>query len=622
MRDFPGGGVLIGAGKGLFLARTVNGALTVAPAGTADTGGVPDMRVVPGGGVLIGAAKGLFFGVPTPLSNAKVDIRDKENLDKSSIDVNRDLSFVFTIERHACVPAADKLDLKVRVTAPGDKPTDSPKLTPTSNYYIATITLPWRIDKPDQWLFQIIATSGGADRLVGDVQKLTFVNASWWERWWRIFASVVAMVLAFTNFALFALARRSARAWRLATDDSWGTGVLRVATLLMTHIPKAQLWIIDRYFQRIRKALAEAKAMQAPRPFLPLPLTASDGRLQASDEATAPPWNGRRLWVQGASGMGKTALFQNVTESHFRDNETAYTAYAKWGFILVTFAARDFAGSGEDKDDPAWVLDAVKATLSSEQLTFANSALLTRFLEGGTIGVAIDGLNEVDRSRAVAAFTRAFEAAPMLVTSQQQPDNNRFTTWSLPTNIRNFTSELLRLYLVEQAETVDKRITVSGLKDAIRSGYDVRLIIDLARPDPDHAELPADRMGLYAAVIKAGWPTAPEEVRKEQQSLAAAAAWRMVSERKPNEDMRRLKPDIDLPATLLGALADAPQKYNTPVRLVRRVGNAAYEFVHDQMHAYLAARWFTQNGLSVLELEKMVVNSTIWTHSPDARRTL
>jgi hypothetical protein len=321
--------------------------------------------------------------------------------------------------------------------------------------------------------------------------------------------------------------------------------------------------------------------------------------------------------------MGKTALFRNITESHFRDNETAYAAYAKWGCILVTLAARDFAGSGEDKDDPAWVVDAVRATLSSEGLTFASSALLTRFLESGTIGVAIDGLNEVDRSRSVAAFTRAFEKAPTLVTSQQQPDNDRFTSWHLPRDIRNFTSELLRLYLTaEQAETVDKRITATGLKDAIRSGYDVRLVIDLSLPDPDHAEIPADRIGLYAAVIKAGWPDAPDEMRKEQQSLTAAAAWRMVSERKPNENMRRLKPDVDLPGDLLIALADVPEKYNRTVRLIRRAGSGAFEFVHDQMHAYLAARWFTQDGFVAAELEKMVGASTIWTQSTDARRTL
>ena len=206
----------------------------------------------------------------------------------------------------------------------------------------------------------------------------------------------------------------------------------------------------------------------------------------------------------------------------------------------------------------------------------------------------------------------------MLVTSQQ-PGNDRFTTWQLPPDIRAFTSDLLRLYLPEQAEVVVKRIAASGLRDAIRSGYDVRLVIDLVRPDPDHAELPADRIGLYAAVIKAGWP---EDVCQEQQNLTAAAAWRMVSERKPNEDMRRLKPDSDLPSSILAALADAPDNDDRSVRLVRRVGAGAFEFVHDQMHAYLAARWFAQDGRSMAELERMIAGSTIWTQSTDARRIL
>jgi hypothetical protein len=129
-------------------------------------------------------------------------------------------------------------------------------------------------------------------------------------------------------------------------------------------------------------------------------------------------------------------------------------------------------------------------------------------------------------------------------------------------------------------------------------------------------------MGLYAAVLKAGWPEVPEDLRREQQNLTAAAAWRMVSERKANEDMRRLKPDMDLPPTLLVALADAPENDNRAVRLIRRVGGGAFEFVHDQMHAYLAARWFAQSDFSVGELDKMVAGSTIWSQSADARRTV
>ena len=320
--------------------------------------------------------------------------------------------------------------------------------------------------------------------------------------------------------------------------------------------------------------------------------------------------------------MGKTALVQHVMDSHFRNCETAFDAYAGWGCVLVKFAARDFSAGGEDSDDSKWVVDAIRGTLSSKNLTFASDALLRRFLESGTIGVAIDGLSEVDRARAVSAFTRDFPQGPMIVTSQQA-GGERFDIFRLPTDIRNFTSDLLRQYLKpDQAEALDARIARSGLKDAIRSGYDVMLIIDLARADPDGIELPTDRMGLYADVIKVGWPDAPEDLRKEQQGQIAAAAWRMVSERKPNEDMRRLKPNVDLPSDLLIALADAFEREGKPVRLVRRVGDGAFEFVHDQMHAYLAARWFAQDGLSVRELEKMVEGSTIWTQTPDARRTL
>ena len=90
--DLPGGGMLISAEKGWFLARAVNGAVTVAPVGAADTGRVFAIRDLPGGGVLIGAENGLFFGLPTPLSLAKVDIRDKANLDGSQIDARRKLT--------------------------------------------------------------------------------------------------------------------------------------------------------------------------------------------------------------------------------------------------------------------------------------------------------------------------------------------------------------------------------------------------------------------------------------------------------------------------------------------------------------------------------------------------
>jgi hypothetical protein len=616
----PGGGLLFVTDNELFVAHIENDEASFVKVGGELRGQyVYKTLNWPGDAkVLLNTSGGLFVSILRPLLDARVKIPDRKNLDGSVTDPKRALSVTFTIN-HPCASIADKLDLKVRVTAPNRKPVEIPEQSVVPGSSIAELTIPLRIDTAGQWLFQLISTANGMERAVGDVQKLDFVSSSTVEsivqQWWKVLGVSLGILLALANTTLFAIARYSPQAWRLATDDGWATWSLRFAILLLSHFPKAQLWIIDLYFRHVRSSLRE------PRPFLPLPLTTT-GRFELSTEALAPPWKGQRLWVQGGSGMGKTALFRNIAESHFRDHETAFAAYAKWRCILVPFAARDFAGSGEDKDDPAWVVDAVRATLSSEGLTFASDTLLTRFLESGTIAVAIDGLNEVDRTRAVAAFSRMFSEAPMLVTSQQ-PGNDRFTTWRLPTDIRDFTSDLLRLYLTpELSEAVIKRISASGLKDTLRSGYDVRLIIDLARADLHLRSLPDDRMGLYAAVIEAGWPDVAVDARREQQNLTAAAAWRMVSERKPNEDIRRLKADIDLPADLLTALADAPEKDNRPVRLIRRVGGNGFEFVHDQMHSYLAARWFTQAGLSVGELERMVAGSTIWTQAPDARRTL
>jgi hypothetical protein len=619
MTPFPGGGELIQGRNGWFLAREDGGKVSLTPVGGPDTGGMRGTaRPSVSGGLLIMANNGVFATVQKSLTQAQVDIPKKKDWNGKQIEARpTPSSLALTIE-HECAPSADRLGINVRMMRPGEQApgrlTGIVGITPGETS--ADLAISPLFNEPGQWSFQVVATSGGVERQVGEAQTLTFVSGPWFERWWKILTIVFGLTIALLNLVLFGIARRSAWAWRVATDDGWGTWMLRVATLALSHIKWAQLWIIDLYFQRIRKQL------QGPRPFLPLPLTATDGQVMAAADALAPPWKGKRIWVQGASGMGKTAIFRHFTEMHFREYENAFLACAGWGCMVVPFAARDFASSGEDKDDPAWVVDAVRATLSSEGLTFTSSTLLSRFLDSGTIGIAIDGLNEVDRTRAVAAFSRAFSEAPVLVTSQQ-PGPDRFVTWRLPSDIRAFTFDLLCLYLSsEDAETVMKRIGALGLQDAIRSGYDVRLVIDLARTDPQNAPLPADRMGLYAAVIEAGWPDASDDVRQEQQSLLAAAAWRMVSERKPNEDMRRLKPDADLPANLLKALADAPQNDDRPVPLVRRVGGTAFEFVHDQMHTYLAARWFAQEGISTAELEKMVASSTIWTQSSDARRTL
>jgi hypothetical protein len=170
--DLPGGGVLIWAEKGWFLAGELGGKFSVAPAGDADTGSVYGMRDSPGGGVLIRAEKGLFRTVQTPLERAQVDIHDKKSWEGSPIDPSRSLLLEFTIA-HECARSADKLGLNVRVVAPGDEPPGKlmegiERITPRAT--VAEFAISSVFDKPGRWSFQVVATSGGVERQVGEPQ--------------------------------------------------------------------------------------------------------------------------------------------------------------------------------------------------------------------------------------------------------------------------------------------------------------------------------------------------------------------------------------------------------------------------------------------------------------------
>ena len=74
MGDFPGG-MLIGAEKGLFLAREAGGKVTVEPAGDGDTGRVLAIHAFPGG-ALIGAWSSVFVARQAGGTISVVDVTD------------------------------------------------------------------------------------------------------------------------------------------------------------------------------------------------------------------------------------------------------------------------------------------------------------------------------------------------------------------------------------------------------------------------------------------------------------------------------------------------------------------------------------------------------------------
>jgi hypothetical protein len=601
--------------KGLFFLQNKDGQIAFNQVGNLGTGLIGKVQDVGEAGYLFESDGKLLLANRTDLSQAYVSSVNGTSLYGNPPESDLDSPIDFSIQ-HPCAATFQQFGLTADLAAPGGQ-----KLTlgdRLANFAVAgqkiTMTARLPIHVLGTWKLQFYLQNGSSKLSVGSPQEMIFSSSQSQRAFYSKLSYWGTAVLALINLILFLAARRWPPAWRVVVDKSIPTAAFRVFTVALSHIRPAQLWILDLYFVALKRSLSPEM------PFLSLPLSGDDDTVTA-DKLVAPPWRNRRVWIQGNSGMGKSALYRHLIDKHFRSCKNAFEANRKWGCVLVAFSARDFASGGSDETTPDWVVAAIKNTLSQRQLTFDDDTLLRRMLRTGVIGVAIDGLHEAGRTRSVEAFASAFAVAPIFVTSQE-PASPMFEHFRLPIDMRAYTLELLRLYLGKHdADVVMKRIVDSGLSESISSGYDVRLIVDIVKSNARSAPLPSDRMGLYDIVVRSGWPRVSAEAYRDQLDRASAAAWRIVSERKPNEDKRRFVPNVDLAQDLLEALAEAPERHRTPVRLMRKVGTA-FEFVHDQMHSFLAARWFTQKDFNCKELQAMVASSTIWSDSSPARRTL
>jgi hypothetical protein len=638
----PGIGVLIRTEhNGLFLAWPTGDGIAVTPAGDIDLGRMLETTEVSGAGTLIAGhnmkkvKRGELFETRLfqiiQLPSRSANVRLKYGTTGDSVDLDHDRVLRFSIQDFPCASALNQMGVEMRLTAPGRNTaliTDPLHIQVLAKPHTAEVNVEVRLDEPGFWNFQLLTKFGGKTRLIGSPQALHVTmpqEGASWKLWLLPSLLAIGVIYAVVNLGLFVAARKWPRAWRIATDRGWiKTSLLRVATVLLTHSRWCQLWLLDLYFQQC-KANAERNgdAGILDERFVDVNLSSISGKSEPSDKVTKTPWVAKRFWIQGNTGMGKTALFRHASKEHFVNYKNAFQAYRAYGCILVAFEARYFTGEHGRRDQPpwAWVLYGIKATLASANMPFEDDNLLKRILREGTVAVAIDGPDEAARGPAVIEFTRQYPKVPMLVTSQEE-ESARFEAWHLPSDIRNYADKLLREYLGQDtADTVRCAISASGLIDELRSGYDVRLLIDIVKKDVVDAPLPSSRLELYKEVVNAAWPHGTKSAIQEQQERTSAAAWAMVSKRAPSENMRRIRADEDLSAELLRALANVPDVKGKPVRLVRPAAGA-FEFVHDQMHFYLAARWFTWPGRNVDEQIELISESLIRKHVFDRRKTL
>jgi hypothetical protein len=591
MRDLPGGGVLIQAEHGLF--RYDPAAARVVEAGGAATGRVDSMRDLPGGGVLIQAERGLFLGSALPLGvTTPVLPFSPPRLDRARPSEDR-ISITVAL-RHPCASVAGNLGLSLVAEGP-DRP---PQVTPARLAHsspvgpeTALLVGEFQFDRPGEWILALRqgATPVGA-ALRFSVGAPTFVEQLLAA--WQWVAGGFALLYTAAFAALLLATRRSAMAFRILADAVWAKW-LTWPFFFLRHVPAVQRWVLEPWFQNVRQAVRRGVSHLDP------PVTAADGTTDEASHLLSMLRERPRVWLQGRSGMGKSSVFAAWERTYFPADENATLADAvrRFGFILVMLPVRHYAAlqPPEPNRPETWVVEAVRRRFEMFMLGDVEHALVRSMLKAGHIALALDGMNEADRDSALSAFARQFPQVRLLVTSQTRADG--WDLWQLPADVASLRARLLSLWLgPEKGAELERRIIAKGLADTILSGYDLRLVADLAGSDPASAPIPADRIALYRAMLALAKDAAGAPMRLEALKMLA---WTMLIER------RREITTAD--GTKLG---DAVVKGLTweGVRILRQVGTL-HEFRHDQMRAFLAALWLVEELPSVTALQEAMMKA-------------
>ena len=136
--------------------------------------------------------------------------------------------------------------------------------------------------------------------------------------------------------------------------------------------------------------------------------------------------------------------------------------------------------------------------------------------------------------------------------------------------------------------------TLAGdLVQEIRSGYDVELIADLTQRG---RKIPSDRLGLYDAAFAA---VAESDPGQNGDHALCREAWRLfLSGVRPFQPYEQLDEDVLRP-------------FEQEHVVTRRRG--AYQFRHDLMRSYAAARWVMRHTSSMTERIARLEVDLLWT---------
>ena len=385
-------------------------------------------------------------------------------------------------------------------------------------------------------------------------------------------------------------ARRSAGCFEWLTDPTFRKAWAYVAPVLRRSA-FLKRWLLERYFQQLKTAHGSDE------PYGPVPIEGPDtAPTTTADMLDAVRARGAKAWVRGTSGAGKTAMMRHLLRLYLSE-PTLGDAWKKYGFIPIWIPLRETPG--------ATVPELAHSALRRAGIVFPepseDGSYFKSLLEADGFLLMLDGVNESPHGDAIAKYATVAPRMRMLVTSQTAPEVNAFDRYTLPRLSEQLVGKLLKLYLGEERGSD----LIADLPDDVRreidNGYDVRLLIDLVR---DGASTPRSRIDLYdTALIVATDPS--------DRPVLAKLAWDHWT-----AGTRRFKPDDTLTGDRLEALADST------VPIVVRRGAGEYEFTHDRMRGYLAARYALREAPSMDATLARLAGEEVWASTPAEQQSV
>jgi hypothetical protein len=417
-----------------------------------------------------------------------------------------------------------------------------------------------------------------------------------WVQWvaaWTIGAYAAVSLLSFLSLVL------AARHWPVGLTILTHPWVLRFGIYYgwaLRNLPPLQVWVLARYHRSARLANKEPTHPHIPR-LLSRPRPPGILTTDLLDELRRE----RRIWVAGGPGTGKTETVGEILRGYFARTGSAWSGWWRFGFIPVLVRLRDTPEASLER--------ILAAVLSRHGLSFGDERFARGFLRSAPLLFILDGVNEarLDHRQLQAWLPDFLQVAPrarVLATSQTVEGSGNLPRYEMPPLTGEFARELLRAFLGGAAGTAAYAAAPPDLWDRPEglTAYEVRQVADLARGG---RPVPGSRTELYRATLEGATEGVDRpEVVHESLSRLAWDAWL--------EGRYRFSATADLPEPL-------PPNLLGPVLVRRGVGAGGkeeYEFVHELMRAYLAARWAVVYATSpVARLD----DEEVWRPSPSRR---